>query len=370
MKKTVVITFIVILLLNLISINSFAEVSEDTPIDLTPQETGQVEIKNSDDKSTKTGITGSTYSGSQTFKIVVNTLTVIPQAINQLLDLFVETTTATSSVNRFTIYDTVLGHYDLFDIDYTNIPSSIKDKAPLIEKVKFYVMKYYNLTRNLSIVISLFVLIYIGIRMAISTVASDKAKYKKMLVDWIASVMLIFFIHLIVIGISFILQTGLTIVENIAKAWKVESFELDIYSGAINNLTANGFNVFTAVVLIYLLTWYQVKFFLYYLHRTLEVNFLIVVSPMVAVTYAIDKTGDNKAQAFGNFLKELIMKSGIQILHAVVYLVFLATAGVIAKTQPIIAIVFFAALSRAEKIARNIFGIDEKGFEQTQIPFV
>ena len=41
------------------------------------------------------------------------------------------------------------------------------------------ISKYYIIVRNLSIAVLLGVLIYIGIRMAISTVASDEAKYKK-----------------------------------------------------------------------------------------------------------------------------------------------------------------------------------------------
>ena len=47
--------------------------------------------------------------------------------------------------------------------------------------------------------ILLCVLIYVGIRMAISTVASDKAAYKKMLVDWACSLALIFLLQYIIL---------------------------------------------------------------------------------------------------------------------------------------------------------------------------
>lgn len=375
MKKTITITLIVILLLNLISVNSFATTYEGqlyddtTKLDPKPQETGQVTIENDEGNTQDVGITGTKYSYSGGFKAVVSALTFVPQAINQILDMFVEATTE-NKVDKFTIYDTVMGHYDLFDIDYTTIPEKLGSNPTLIEQMKFYVIRYYGVTRRLSIAISLLVLIYIGIRMAVSTVASDKAKYKKMFIDWLASIVLVYLMYFIVIVISIVLQYGLDIVQNIAAAWKVNSMELDIYNGAIENFTAKGFNVITSVVIIYMLTWYQAKFFIYYLHRTLEVNFLIVVSPLVTITYSIDKVGDGKAQAFSAFIKEIIMKSVVQIIHAVVYVAFIATAGVIATVQPLLAILFFAALSRAEKIARKIFSIDEDGFQKVKLPFV
>lgn len=148
------------------------------------------------------------------------------------------------------------------------------------------------------------------------------------------------------------------------------SFEETIYDNAVTNLSSHGFNVFASVVIIWVLTWYQTKFFLYYMHRTLEVNFLVIVAPLVTVTYPIDKTGDNKAQAFGNMIKEIIVKCSMQLIHAVLYVVFIGTAGVIAISQPLIAIIFFMALSRAERITRKIFGIDDQGFEKTNVPFV
>lgn len=381
MKKTITITLLVIILLNLISIKSFAadgdsstgessNILDSVSLDLTPQETGKINLQTSEGKSVNAGITGTTYTGSQTFKTVVNVLTIIPQAINQLLDSFVETTTSDKQVDRFTIYDTVLGHYDLFNIDYTNIEGKIGENPTLIEQVKFYVIRYYGLTRRLSVAASLFVLIYVGIRMAVSTVASDKARYKKMLINWIASLVLVYTMFLLVIVLSFILQKGLEIVNDIAQIWKVDTIENDIYSGAISNYTANGYNVFTSFLVIFILTWYQVKFFIYYLHRTLEVNFLIIVSPLVTITYSIDKIGDGKAQAFGAFVKEIVTKCSMQLIHAVLYIVFIATAGVIAVKQPVLAILFFAALSRAEKITRRIFSINDEGFQKTKVPFL
>ena len=379
MKKFITITAIVILLLNFISICSYAATDENglfdytKGFDLSPQQSGGITLVTDEGQKVSSSLNGATKTIGLAFKAIVNTLTVFPHAINQVLDVFVEVTTE-DEVNHFTIYDTVMGHYDLFDIDYLNIPDKLTDDSTLIEEIKYYVIRAYRTTRNLSIAISLFVLIYIGIRMAISTVASDKAKYKNMLVHWTTSLVLVFLIHFIVIIISLVLQVGLGIVENIAKAWEVSNLEDQLFSGSVlytsTLSTGLGIASFSSAVIIWVLAYYQVKFFLYYLRRTLEVNFLIVVSPLVTITYSIDKSGDNKAQAFEQFMKMLISKSVIQLLHAIVYVVFIATAGVIAVRHPLLAILFFAALARVEKIATRVFSVDEQGFQKVKVPFI
>ena len=374
MKKAItIITIIVILLLNLISVNAYADMDlenleNNEAMSLEPQETGKTEMENDDGQKVFGQVSGGTYAKGQIFKTLVNVLTVIPQSVNGILNLFIATTSNGVS-DKFTIYDTVMGHYEIFSINYLNVPKSIDNDSTFMERIKWNSMKYYYILRNLSIAISLFVLIYIGIRMAISTVADDKARYKKMLINWLSSLMLIFIIHFIVIIISYLLQVGLATVNKVAESMQISEFETTLLTDASENFTANGFNVFVAAITIFILVWYEVKFFMIYMHRTMEINFLVLVSPLVTVTYSIDKTGDNKAQAFSSFLKELIMKSSLQLIHAVLYVSFIATAGVIAQSQPILAILFFAALSRAEKITRNIFTIKDDSLQKANVPF-
>lgn len=364
MKKTIIVSLIVIILLNLICVESFAL---DYPqINLEAQKNGNVTLKDSEGKEIDASILGTTYSGSTVFKVVLNAITFVPQTINQIMETFVESTSE-DEMSRFTIYGTVLGKYEIFNINYLEIPED--NDTSLMGIIKYNVIKYYGIMRNLSIAISLFVLIYIGIRMAISTVAGDKAKYKKMLCDWLASLILVFFMHFLIIIISYIMQKGLGIINKVAEIWNLSNFEQDMYSGSINNFTkVKGYNGIIAFLIITSLTYYQLKFFMYYLRRTIEVNFLVIVSPLVTITYAIDKAGDGKAQAFEAFLKELIMKSAIQIIHAALYVIFIASAGVIAVNNPLLAVIFFGVLSRAEKITRKIFSVDDNGFEKTKVP--
>lgn len=116
-----------------------------------------------------------------------------------------------------------------------------------------------------------------------------------------------------------------------------------------------------------MLVYYQVKFFIVYFKRLLEVGFLISISPLVTITYPIDKVGDERAQAYKAWLTRIIYNIFIQLIHAIVYVVFIFSAAEIAKTVPIVGILFLTTLSRTEKIIKTTFGLKGKGFSDEKL---
>lgn len=112
--------------------------------------------------------------------------------------------------------------------------------------------------------------------------------------------------------------------------------------------------VFTSFIFLLIIIYYTIKFLIMYIRRMLTVGFLIAISPLITITYAIDKAGDGQAQAFSAWMKEFVTNVFIQSIHALMYLVFIFSAIFIANEAPLLAIIFFGLLSRAEKIARNI----------------
>lgn len=58
---------------------------------------------------------------------------------------------------------------------------------------------WYYIIRTITIAGLLVTLIYLGIRMALATIGEQKAKYKEMLVAWVTSFIIVFFIHYIMI---------------------------------------------------------------------------------------------------------------------------------------------------------------------------
>lgn len=69
-------------------------------------------------------------------------------------------------------------------------------KSPARE-LSTYIAGWYKTLRNLALVILLSILVYVGIRIMLSSVASDKAKYKQMLMDWVVAICLLFLMHYI-----------------------------------------------------------------------------------------------------------------------------------------------------------------------------
>lgn len=73
----------------------------------------------------------------------------------------------------------------------------LKTDGNAIGKLRQIIASWYVTLRTIAIVGLLSVLIYIGIRIIISSTSQDKAKYKQRLVDWIVAFCLLFFMHYI-----------------------------------------------------------------------------------------------------------------------------------------------------------------------------
>jgi len=83
-----------------------------------------------------------------------------------------------------------------------------KSTAAILQGV---ISQWYFTIRNFAIVILLAVLIYMGIKIVISSSNQDKAKYKQRLIDWIIAMCLLFFLH-------YIMTTSVTITQLITNS--------------------------------------------------------------------------------------------------------------------------------------------------------
>lgn len=259
-------------------------------------------------------------------------------------------------VNWFTIEDTVFNRIELFDADYFLSEQNDNDFNKTIKEA---VAVFYYLTKTIAVLAGLIMLIYLGIRMALSTVASQIAKYKDMLKDWLVSMILIFLMPYI-IGLISLISSGLVqILANITP----KGFEQNLIIQIINVFNASTGWSYVAVALMYLvMTFYQIKFFLMYLNRMMSMGFLIIISPLITITYSATKTpiagkGGGKSKMFDTWFKEYTVNAFVQPLHAAIYMVFMVSAAEIFQVAPLLAVIFFMALSRAEKIVKNILGM-------------
>ena len=271
---------------------------------------------------------------------------------------------------KFTILNLVLGYYDIFDIYFfDDVNEAYQGKDTFNTVLKGKIAELYASMRILALVISVFSLIYIGIRMAIATVSTDKARYKKLLKSWFIGFVLIFILHYIAIFVMELSKLFQQIIAQIALDIDIQTdFEYNIVNRISANYTdAKGFSGVTSVIVYWMMIYYQLKFFIMYIFRELEIAILIIISPLITVTYSIDKSADGRSQVFNTWSKELMSEIFLQNLHCIAYLVFVVSAGNIALKSPILAIVFFAALSRVEKIVKNVFKIQGRGLKDIKL---
>ena len=316
--------------------------------------------------------------------IVCMLLDIIPLTAEVLLTII--KATGTDAVNSltddrndisFTIEKTVFNQVGMFNTDFFDFNTEVKshnffgtmqtsetdtiEVPDSIVKIKESVATWFIICRLIAMALGLLVLIYVGIRMAISTIAEDKAKYKKMLIGWIEAMIILFLLQYIIQIIITLGKLALDIAFSFKSALEdggTKSFEMDLINSIlVKFLTSSGTGLMVVSIMLFCLAFSHLRFFLLYLKRTIMLGFLIIVSPLITITYPIDKIGDNKAQAFQAWLNEFLILVFIQPIHAVIYLIFAFTAGEIVKYAPMMGLIFFMAIPSAEKMVRNLFGL-------------
>lgn len=247
------------------------------------------------------------------------------------------------------------------------------------------IAKWYVALRNLAIVGMLIILLYVGIRIIVSSTASDKAKYKEFLKDWLIALCLLFTLHYImtftvtvVNSITEAIAGGnpgkgtnnipVIVVEGDAEAAKGATadsakfkFNTDIMGYARFLIQYDDLGTKVLYFIIYMaMVIYTVMFTITYLKRSLTMAFLTMIAPLIALTYPIDKIGDGSAQGFNSWLKEYVYNALIQPFHLIIYTVFAGSAVVdLSAENPIYAIIVLAFISQSEKMLGKFFGFDK-----------
>ena len=220
-------------------------------------------------------------------------------------------------------------------------------------------MWYYSL-RNLAAVILLGILIYVGIRMAISTVASDEAKYKKMFKDWVVSFIMLFLMHYLMVITIEVNKLLVTILYNSMQ--NKGSGQWDSYMTILTGDVFHwSFTVGTGALIIYIIMiGVTLLYLVTYIKRMLTIAFLIIISPLITITYSIDKMRDNRSQALDTWMKEFMYNVLIQPFHCIIYLVFIQTALQLmsdsrSMASSVLAVIMILFMHKAEDIVKQIF---------------
>ena len=285
--------------------------------------------------------------------------------------------------------DTVKSYF--YEQNGETIRTSVNNSAYELKNV---ISKWYYTIRNVALIALMAILVYVGIRILLSTIASEKAKYKQFLWDWLVAMCLIFVMHYFMVFLNVFVENVVTLLAGVTK----DNFHTAIIEGAPDKLiedlksqgfsdsgddrvidgnnilwptnlmgkirveaqNKNGTSAYVGYAICYIvLVFYTVSFTFVYLKRLLYLLFLTVISPLVAMTYPLDKIRDGQAQAFNMWLKEYIYNLLIQPFHLLLYVIFISMAFDLAGKNMIYSLVVIGFMLPAEKFLRNMFGFNK-----------
>lgn len=281
--------------------------------------------------------------------------------------------------------------YYFYEENGQEIKTSSQNSATMLKKT---ISTWYNALRNICIVLMLSVLVYIGIRILLSSVASDKAKYMTMLKDWLVGLCLLFLMHYVMAFSVSLVERLTTVVKTTVgqNGYSVTMEANDKLVTAVDeehlgqpdliqesggkkylvwptNLMGSlrlrlqmedyGAQYIGLSICFIILCLFTLYFTVTYLKRVLHMAFLTLIAPMVALTYCIDKLNDGQAQGFNKWFKEYIFNLLIQPMHLLLYYILVTSAFEFASMNVIYSIVALGFMIPAEKLLRSLFGFEK-----------
>lgn len=276
--------------------------------------------------------------------------------------------TSDSSNNWVTFYHVFFNKLGVTDINifeyrWGSQMANQFDENSTFGKLRTNIASWYYGIRNFAAIILLVVLIYVGIRMAISTVAEEEAKYKTMLKDWFVALALVFILHIIIISVIYVNNEIVRALDPAGADGALQANTLVNYQGSLLEKTFSLGYTWTyglATGILYsILVGVSFGFLVMYIKRMITIAFLTLIAPIITITYPIDKMGDGKSQALNNWLKEFMFNVLIQPFHCLLYLIFVSSALEMLNGTlggGIFAIITIVFVYQAEGIIRKIFG--------------
>lgn len=256
------------------------------------------------------------------------------------------------------------------------------DEENVVVMIKKTIAEWFKIMRAIALAGMLCVLILIGIKIALSSLASEKAVYKRMLVDWLAGMAFLFLVQYIMLFIILLNEilvgqvesyaTGdnspaaqVTKIEFAEAAKTNEDLEISVYeavrSRAYDIKLINGLTGTVMYITLVVFAW---RFSWMYLKRYFTLIVLTLMAPGVAFSYALQKVFTGKAKSWSNWLHEYIVNVLIQTVHAIIYASFVSMALAISLNSlagMIIAFILMNFMLKADKIFRKIFKMSEGG---------
>lgn len=234
---------------------------------------------------------------------------------------------ATEDQEPYSIKNMILNKVPLFDANFfSETPGGKELNEGSIEAiVRQYVAVWYVTFRNIALVILAILIIYYGIRLAISSIASEKAQYKSFLIGWLKSLIIILFMHYIMYAILYANESFISVIMTSDKN------ESSLYNTIQTRALEEPLKIAIPAIIMYLvLLFIWVKFIIVYFKRLFTVAFLIILAPLVGIRYAVESGKGKGSSLVANWIQRFATAVFIQSVHALIYCIFVESAVEIA----------------------------------------
>ena len=212
----------------------------------------------------------------------------------------------------FTLDKLFFGDFKFLDINIFNINTSKESNSKGNEanaNLKKGVAVWTNATRGFAVAISLLLFILGAVMLMLNSARTDSkatsiASLKNFLTDTVKGLMIALLITVVLAMILFAHDMVISIFNTIRYKMLesgAQSAEVIIYKNVLD-LDINGYGYSVSFIAYLFMSAYHIKFLIIYINRLLTIGFLIVVSPIISVTYALDRIGDRKKSSSFKFL--------------------------------------------------------------------
>lgn len=304
-----------------------------------------------------------------------------------------------------TIDKLVFNKVDKVSIDYWNYTNSnaTEISTPIKNYMAIPVQKWYKVFNRIAIMVYMIVLVYMGIAIMFSSTGEKRARYKELTMTWVIGIAILFLFPYVMKYIIKLNDALTNMIANVSTSFgftqqegtggdlgqlgfldvayeygkpefskhlgnskDIITFTRNVAIGVKDDGSGNKkTNANIALALVYdVLIGQTLVILIMYYKRAFMMAFLIVIFPLVAMSYVIDKIGDGKSQSFGLWFKEFLVNVVVQTFHAIVY-VLITGGGIKSYIDSsggnfIFMFLCVLFLFEGEKILRGIFGIQSQ----------
>lgn len=318
---------------------------------------------------------------------------------------------STALGKSITIDDLVFNKYSETNISYFESESEVgADMASSLIYGKngvggldSVVNKWYSIFQKIALMGYMAILVYMGIRIILGATAEKKANYKELFMNWVVGIgiLLLFpyamkyiikindaMVRTIEANKGFTSTTSSPIIADSNIYDKTSIDDVIDWSNGNDYMSQLGFAAYqtekiTLSFAFLIATWQLLVLVFHYFKRLFVIAYLIIIFPLVALSYAVDKIADGKSQALNTWIKEYMINVFVQTFHAIVYVFVCATvyassgnlrtgnqavsnAGTLGQNSSgldydfILIIVGITFLFKGEEIIKKIFGQESK----------